>query len=294
MKVSTTLIVLAWVIVLLAALAAGVGVFWNDAGKPFAFTTIHGETVQLAGRGLYRYDSTLIAEGFRDQDIYILAVGIPLLILSAVLYRRGSLRGGLLLTGSLLYFFYNYFSMTFGAAYNNLLLVYIVLMAASLFGLIYALTLFDARAFPKHFSERLPRRAIAIFLIFIGVAFLIIWGGLDLIPTTLAGKLPATLGHYTTVITFGIDLGILAPAMLISGILLLRRESVGYLFATVLLIFTLVLNLQLALMGVMQYLAGLMSIGQFIGMSVSFDLIALIALGFTIALFRNFSETVIA
>lgn len=292
MKISNTLMGLGGMIVVLAAMAAGAGVFWDDAGKPFSFTSVHGETVQINGRGLYRFDSVLIAAGFKIQDGYILAVGIPLLVFSIVLYRRGSWRGGLLLIGTLAYFFYNYVSMAFGAAHNNMLLAYILLMAASLFGLIYALTLFDLSMFPAHFSERLPRRGIAGFLIFIGVAFYLIWGGLDLIPTTLAGKLPATLGHYTTVITFAVDLGLVAPAMLIAGILLWRRAPAGYLLATGLLVFTLVLNLQLALMGVLQYRDGLMSIGQFIGMSVSFDMIALVALGFTFALWRNFSEQV--
>jgi hypothetical protein len=288
MKISSTLIWLACLIILLAAVSAGIGAFWDDAGKPFSVTTPHGETVKLYGHGLYRYDSELIADGFRNQDKIILVLGIPLLIVSIALYRRGSLPGGLLLTGTLAYFFYDYLSMAFGAAYNNLLLIYIALFTVSLFALILAITSFDLPAFPSHFTDRLPRRGIAIFLIAIGIAFYIIWAGLSIIPTILAGQVPAELAHYTTVITFVVDLGMIAPAMIVAGGLLLRRTPTGYLLATVLLIFTLIINIQLGVMGLMQYLAGLMTIGQFIGMSLSFDLIALIAIGFTVSLFRNF------
>lgn len=51
-------------------------------------------------------------------------VGIPMLIFAIFLYRRGSLRSGLLLTGVLACFLYNSASVAFGAAYNPLYLLY--------------------------------------------------------------------------------------------------------------------------------------------------------------------------
>src|SRR5688500_15318975 len=86
------------------------------AGPRFA-TTPRGESVQLYGRGIYRYDSLLIGSGFRGADAATLAVAVPLLVVAIHLYRRGSLRGGLLLTGTLAYFLYNYASMAVGAAF---------------------------------------------------------------------------------------------------------------------------------------------------------------------------------
>lgn len=47
----------------------------------------------------------------------------------------GSLRGGLLLLGTLVCFFYLYFSYAFGIAFNPLFLVYTTLYSASLFAL---------------------------------------------------------------------------------------------------------------------------------------------------------------
>lgn len=48
----------------------------------------------------------------------VLFLGIPLLVVSIVLYQRGSLAGVLLLTGILGYFLYVYASMALGAAYK--------------------------------------------------------------------------------------------------------------------------------------------------------------------------------
>src|SRR5690349_19107342 len=107
MQPSKAVMWLSILIAALAALAALVGLFWHDAGSPFAVTTLRGETVQMYGQGLYRYETLRDGAGFRGVDLFALVVAIPLLMLGTQLYRRGSLRGGLLLTGTLAYFLYN-------------------------------------------------------------------------------------------------------------------------------------------------------------------------------------------
>ena len=57
---------------------------------------------------------------YKSQDAVTLILGIPLLVLLTLFYRRGSLRGGLL-TGMLAYFLYVYVSMAFNAAYKHTL-----------------------------------------------------------------------------------------------------------------------------------------------------------------------------
>src|SRR5687767_8643678 len=109
-------------IVVLAVVSAGIGLFYQDGGSSFAFITARGETVQIWGQGWYKYDSPIGALSFLAGDLITLFLAIPLLVLSTLLYRRNSLRGGLLLTGALAYFLYTYTSIGFGAAYNNLFL----------------------------------------------------------------------------------------------------------------------------------------------------------------------------
>jgi len=97
MKLSKAGVWLSALIAVLALVAASIGLFWQDAGSPFSFTTLRGETVQIYGQGLYRYETLRDGSGFKGGDVFILVVGIPLLMLFTLLYRRGSLRGGLLL-----------------------------------------------------------------------------------------------------------------------------------------------------------------------------------------------------
>jgi hypothetical protein len=290
MKVSNAVVQLSGLIVVLALVAVGVGFLYQDGGNTFSFTSVRGETVQMYGHGLYRYDSQLVGTGYRVQDAATLVLGVPLLVLGALLYRRGSPRGAALLSGVLTYFLYNYASMAFGAAYNNMFLVYLAIFSASLFALVVALASFDVRALPAHFANGLPRRGISVFLIVSGVVLLAVWLFLSILPGLLSGAAPE-LDGYTTGITWAVDMGIVGPTLIIAGVLLARRAPIGYLLASTMLVFSVVLGIQLAAMGIAQFSAGLFGIGQFIGMVGLFAILTLFAIWFTIALFRNVSES---
>jgi hypothetical protein len=277
-------------IAVLAAVAAAVGLFSTNGPGPFPFTTLRGDTVQIYGKGLYQYDTPLIAVGYRVSDAFILLAGIPVLLLSLWMYQRGAVRGKIALTGMLLFLLYNYGSLAIGAAYNNLFVVYILLTLSTFLASAGLLLSFDLRAFPGLFSARLPRKGISLFLIVSGIALFCIWLFLSILPALLAGGAPPELASYTTIITFALDMGIIAPVLVSAGILLRRDEHLGYLLAAVLLIFIDALGCSLLVMGIAQQIAGLMNIGQFIGFVVSFAILTLFSIRFTLVLFRSIAE----
>ncbi len=291
MKISDTLIWLSCLIVVLALFAAGLGLFYQDGGSPFSFTTLRGQSVQVYGQGLYRYDTMIPALSFKMGDVVTLVFGIPLLVISIVLYRRSSLKGGLLLCGALAYFLYTYISMAFGAAYNNLFIVYLALLAGSLFGLALAFSSFNLPALRAQFSDRLPRRGIGIYLIVSGIVLAFVWLATVIIPALLKGQAPDVVESYTTFMTGVVDVAIVAPTLIVAGVLLLGRAPLGYLLASTLLVFTIVLGTSITLGGIAQLQAGVLAIGQFIGMTASFSVLTLFALWFTVALFRSFSNS---
>lgn len=69
-------------IVIIALFAAGMGLFWPNGGQPYTLQTFRGETVTIAGQGLYRYDSLSVATQAQAQDIVTLLIGLPLLVVS--------------------------------------------------------------------------------------------------------------------------------------------------------------------------------------------------------------------
>ena len=190
MKPSRSVTWLASLIAARALVAASVGLFYPNGGSSFPLPTLHGLTAQIYGQGLYANDTSLVAVGFRAGDAVTLVLGVPLLVLSLLLYRRGSLKGGLLLLGVLAYFLYTYGSMAFGAAYNSLFLVYVALFAASLFALVLTMASFDLQGLPSHLSTGLPRLTIGIFLIVSGVILALVWLVLSILPALLQGKAP--------------------------------------------------------------------------------------------------------
>jgi hypothetical protein len=290
MKQQSALNWLVPLIVVLTLLAAGIGLFYPNEGAPFSFVTVRGETVEIWGQGWYRYDTPIGAIGFKAGDLITLFLAVPALIVSFVLYRQGSLRGGLFLTGALAYFLYTYLSLGFGATYNNLFVVYIFIFSASLFGLILALTSFDVQTLPTHFAETLPRRGIGIFLVVSGVILSLIWLVLSIIPALLQSKAPPEAYFYTTFMTGIVDIGIVAPALIAAGVLLLRRTPFGYLLAATMLVFTSILGPNLAAGGIIQVVEEVVTLGQAMTFTVPFVILALIAIGLTVRLFRSFSD----
>ena len=291
MRISKAVIGLSSLIVVLALIATGVGLFWQDGGSPFSFTTLRGGTATIYGQGLYRYDSLFAAAGYKGQDAVTLVLGIPLLVLCIVLYRRGSLRGGWLLMGMLAYFLYVYASMALGAAYNSLFLVYIALFSASLFAFVLAFTSIDLQTVSARFSTRLPHRAIAIFLFVSGLLTLFVWLE-PLVGVLVRGQPPKLLAASTTIITDVLDLGIIVPALFLSGALVLRRDPRGYQIAFPLFVIIVILLPVIAASTASQLAAGItFTTGEIVGPISGFLVLGLIALAIIVAMLRSIPGT---
>jgi hypothetical protein len=286
MKTSKIVLTLAYLITLLVLIAAGAGVFWQGSGDSYDFTTLRGETVEIYGHGLYQYDTLSYAAQAIGQDIATLIVGIPLLLVGIMLTRKGSLRGQLLLTGSLGYMLYTYTSYAFLVAYNEFFLVYVALFSCSLFAFILALSGLDAEQVSRKVSERMPRRSIAIFLMLIAAFLGMAWLG-RILPPLLAGKPPFGLEAYTTLVIQVLDLGIIVPASAITAILLWQKRPWGYTLVSVLIVKALLMGAALIAMIIGQILAG---VAVSPVETIMFSGIAIASLVFTIILFRNIGK----
>lgn len=254
MKSNTVLTCLALLIIPLAILAAGAGLFWQGSGAPFPFTTLRGETVMIRGHGLYQYDTVNSSSQEIGQDVVTLAIGVPLLIAAIVLTHKGSLRGRLLLTGVFGYFLYTYAAMSFLTAFNPLYLVYVTLFSLSLFGFIFALKGINPDEVVSHIGEWFPRRTIAVYFIVVAAFLSLAWLGLVVLPM-FKGTPPAGLESAITMVIQSLDLGVIVPAALITAILLLQKRPWGYVLATVVLLKVLTMGAALIAMIIGQMLA---------------------------------------
>lgn len=292
MTKSKTLIGLSWLIALLSLIAAGAGLFWPTGGAPYEFSTLRGTTAQIYGQGLYAYDSIFSAPGFRGQDMVMLGLGIPLLIVSILLYGRGSLMGKLLLMGTLAYILYVYATMSLGAAYNALYLVYVAIFGASFFAFVLAFTAFDQQRIGDAFTTRLPHRLIAIYLFACGLLTSVVW--LEPIVTGLIQNQPPKLmDSYTTLVTYALDLAIITPSCFLSGWLILRRSTLGYLIAFPLLILIIMLLPTIVLNTALQSAAGVVfTPAEVIGPISGFVVLGLLAIWIVALMLRSLAKSV--
>jgi hypothetical protein len=109
-----TLVAVFTVLIILLALSANLAGALSDGHDRYrTITTPRGEVVDVADAGIYRFSlRTLVTSGI-PWDIVRLLVGIPVLLVSFVLYLRGSLRGTMVFIGSLASFLYQYLLWTF-------------------------------------------------------------------------------------------------------------------------------------------------------------------------------------
>jgi hypothetical protein len=116
----------------------------------------------------------------------------------------------------------------------------------------------------------------------------------DVINALSTKGVPEALGANISLITYTLDVGIIAPSALLAGFLMLRRTPMGTLL-------TAVLTMMLALIGamvigqtVMQLTIGVqLSIGQMIGKVGTWIILGGIAVWLSIAFLRNLSNSAI-
>jgi len=234
MQIKTLNNVLVFLIIILSMVVSIYGFFSSKTVyENKTIETINGETVNLYGKGLYYKDSVSMAPQARAQDIVTLFFGIPLLIISLLLSNKNSIRGKLLLTGTIGYFLYTYASYSFLVTYNIFFLIYVALMSLSFFCFIINFTSPELKCLDKHFKQNFHKKYIGIFTIIIGVVVCFMW--LDLIVPSMKNA-PTVLEHYTTLVIQALDLGFIAPLAVISGILLIKNKTLGYLLASIMII----------------------------------------------------------
>ncbi len=270
------------IIGLLAIFAASMGLFYQTPGQPYAYTSHRGETVMIQGRGLYYYDTVSSAAQEQGNDLVTLIIGLPLLVISTWFAFRGSLRARLLLTGTLGYFLYTYLSMCMLTSFNPLFLVYVAIFALSLYAFILAMMSFDLTTLPQKFTESLPRVWIAVLLFLIGGFLTLTW--LNKILTPLIQNSTPALENTTTFVIQAMDLALIVPLAILSGVLLLRRNAWGYLLTSVFLMKAITLGLAVSAMCIKMTLAGT---PDRLGVMIPFGVITILNLFAAASLLKN-------
>jgi hypothetical protein len=272
-------------VVVAAGFACVAGIRSGMDPTSFTFTTARGDTLEFQGAGVYKYNPRWFAAEGIGWDFATLIVGIPVLLVSALLFVRGSMRGGIVLAGMLAYVAYQYLMYVTGWAYNNLFLLYVALYSLPIVGMVLTVQEMGIDALARRVAVRGPRRGLAGMMFFTAALLLMMWLG-KIVPAMLQGEAPEMLNGVHTLIAQALDLGILVPFSLTAGVLLLRRNAWGYVFASVGIVKLLMMALAIVAMVVVRSVVEHQWAWGEIGM---FGIIAVVATGFLVALLRSVS-----
>jgi hypothetical protein len=257
--------VLSWLVVLLAVVAAGGGLFFP---------------------AVYR-NNTWITAQLRGNDLVTLAVAVPLLVAALIASRHGGPRAWLLWMGMLGYMLYNYGFYLFGAVFNQHFLLYAGTVACSLVALLLSLPRADAAAIAASFGPRTPVRWIAGYMLFVALFLGLNWGS-RAFSFVLTGQLPQDLidAGLPIAVVYAMDLSVLVPILVLAAILLWQRRPWGYVAAIIIMVKTTAYTLALIFMGIFVDLAGLPGAYDWMPFWSAFTVVSLIASGFLLANLR--------
>jgi len=258
MKHTKSLSILILCIAIFSIIACCTGIFSTNLQSTksnYQIHTFRNQLVTIQGSGLYKNDSVSAVSQGIAQDYVTLFLAIPLLLISYLFVRRNSLKGKLLLTGTVGYFLYTYTSYTFLWMFNPLFLIYVLLMSMSFFTFILLLLSIDRTNLKMSFQKKLPVRFLGGFQICFACLLIMMWLK-RILPSTFSDSVPYGLEHYTTLVIQGMDLGFIVPAAFLSGILLIQKNEWGYLLTSVIIIKGVALSAAIVCMLIFQCLSG--------------------------------------
>ena len=183
-------------------------------------------------------DTAVTAGNARGTDLVILVVAIPALVMAMALTARGSLRAQIVWLGALGYILYNAIFFAFAVAFNPRFLVYIAVLSLALWSLVALLMALDVATLRAHFTEHLPIRTIALYLILTTALFALTWLR-DIIPALVSGSTPVSLGG-TKMLTNPIQVVDFAagfPLTVLAAVWLWQRKAWGYALAGLFLVY---------------------------------------------------------
>ena len=207
-------------------------------------------------------------EALRGGDLVTLLLAVPILIAALLLVRRGSIRAQAVWVGMLFYSLYGYAYYVFGATFNDAFLAHIAILSLSVFALACALPALDYAAIAREFRGVVGvAKAVGIFLIVVGVAQGGLW--LYVLANNVAtGEVLHDIPIAGQHLVFALDLALLAPTLVLSGLLLARRRPVGYLLGTAAAVMGAVYQVNMMVAGVFQDRADVAGVQAFAPESV--------------------------
>jgi hypothetical protein len=194
------------------------------------------------------------------QDRIDLFLVVPALVITAVLAYRKNHVAGLLWSGVLVYILYTFIIYSFSVHFNRLFVIYCFTLGLSFYSLAWFIYSQGKTPFINEINRSIVAKATGIFFLILSLAFYFLWLS-EIVPAIIDHAIPKGLTE-TGLVTnpvHVIDLSVILPGILITGILLLKRKPAGLLFAIIILTFFVLMNITIGWLAFIMRQKGLVS-----------------------------------
>jgi hypothetical protein len=205
---------------------------------PIAALAAGASLAGLLDPAVYAEETTNWATQAKGQDVGNLVAAVTIVV-AAWRHHRGSHVAALVWLGTLFYFVYAYLVYAMAVHFNYLFLVYVAVLGLS----VWALLLTAGQLHRRGVVVASGRRLAGWTLVAVGVLFALLWLG-ELVPALLAGEVPQSVeeaGLWVNPIHV-IDLAVVLPGFVASGVLALRGDPGGVFFAGPWLVFSVLMG----------------------------------------------------
>jgi hypothetical protein len=168
------------------------------------------------------YPTDELVQAFVPNDVVTLLVGLPILLGSLWLARRGGLIGLLLWPGALFYVLYNYLVYVLAMPFGVVFLLHVVLLLLSAYTLSALLASIDGSAVQQQLGGSVPERVAGGILAGLGLLFAL------RAAAVMIGALASQAAMVDTEVALNVTDMTIGPALVIGGVSLWRRREFGY------------------------------------------------------------------
>jgi hypothetical protein len=238
--------------------------FFTSAAKPWlwlsivaALTGIAGSIISLSVKSIYSDLTPAFLPQALAQDIANLALVSPLWLILAVLALRGSVRAYLLWLGVLIFTVYNYVIYTFSIPFGPLFLLWVAVFGMGIYSLIGGVSAVDHKVVASFFPVRPVIQVVAWSLIIIAILFCFLWLSED-IPALLSNTTPQSLTDMAlpTNPVHILDMGFFLPAVIATGVMLIRKIPLAYTLAPGFIVFLILTGIPILITPLVQSVRG--------------------------------------
>lgn len=181
-------------------------------------------------------------------------------------------------SGTVFYILYSFIVYIFGLHFNNLFLLYCLILGLSFYILILVITEFYAMNVQEWFNNNVPVRTIGVYFIIIASMFYLVWL-MDIIPAIISNTVPKAVSKFEILVNpvHVLDIAFALPGLIIAGVLLMRKKTLGFIFSPI-LIYIILLPIALIAMVIISQINGVGKTLLVEGICVVFALVSIIIL----------------